>query len=475
MTLGDRDDPERVVREPVDVVEHGRPLGLGHRASLEHRLGGALHHHPRAVGVVPHRALAPAHGIERVPGDALARVALTGRLGQRAVHRILRGGRAMRGPRGCQHALAVAVDLLDHEPVLGERPGLVGEQHRHRADGFRGAKAPQQDAMLRQAQAAERDERRHEDRQLLGDRGERKGQPVEQHVARGLAAEDAEERHEHARRHRHDKRVARQLGHRALQRGRRLLRLRDEPAEAPDLRVLAEPDDDSLAGAGDDGGPGMQQRGPLGERRARVDGLGPLRGRQGLAGEPGLVGGQPVRRHHTGVGGDDGPRLDEQHIADHEVPDRNRLRDARPPDERVGRAEVAQRPQRALGADFRDRLDGADDHDDDEDGDRVAELPEDRREHRHHDQQQHERLQERLGDLLQDVGGLALRCPLRRSAAALGNLLCREPRRPAGRALPQLGRRFGVDRGGGRIGRGVRRRRCARHETHDMPTMQRNP
>ena len=457
MALGDRDDPERVVRQPLDVVEHGRPLGLGHRARLEHRLGGALHDHPRAVGVAPHRALAPAHGIERVPGDALARVALTGRLDQRAVHRVLRGGRPVRGRRDRQHALAVAVDLLDHEPVLGQRPGLVGEQHRHRADGLRGAQAPQQDAVLRQAQAAERDERRHEDRQLLGDRGERERQPVEQHVARRLAAEHAEQRHEHARRHGHDQRVARQLGHRALQRGRRLLRLRDEAAEPPDLGVLAERDDDALAGAGHHRGPGVQHRGALGERRAGGDRLGPLRGRQGLAGEPGLVRRQAVGRHDAGVGGDEGPGLDEQHVADHEVPDRDRLRDARAPDERVGGAEVAQRPQRALGPDLSDRFDGADDHDDEEDRDRVAQLAEDRREHGHRDQQKHQRLGERLRDLLQDRRGLAALRPRRRRAAPLPDLLGRQPVRAAAGALPHRRERLRVDRDDRRpLGRATR-------------------
>ncbi len=260
MALGDRDDPERVVRQPLDVVEHRRALGLGHRARLEHRLGRALDGHPGAVGVAPHRALAPAHGIERVPGDALAVVALTGRLRQRAVHRILRRRRAVRGRRGGQHVLAVAVDLLDHQPVLGQRPGLVGEQHGHRADGLRGPQAPEQDAVSRQAQAAERDERGDEDRQLLGDRGERERQPVEQHVARGLAAEDAEERHEHARRHRDDQRVARELGHRALKRRGGLLRLRDEPPEPPDLGLVAQRDDDALAGAGHDRRAGVQDR-----------------------------------------------------------------------------------------------------------------------------------------------------------------------------------------------------------------------
>ena len=397
-------------------AEHGRPLGRGHRARLEHGLRRALHGHPRAVGLTPHRALAAAHRVERMPRRPLARRALAGSLRQRAVDRILGGCRPVRRGGDGQHVLAVAVDVLDQQPVLGQRPGLVGEQHGHRAHGLGGAQPAQEHAVLRQAQTAERHERRHEDRQLLGDRGERQRQPVEQHLARGLAAKHADERHDHARRHRHDQRAARQLGHRALQRRRRLPDLRDEAPEPPDLGVVAERDDDRLAGAGHDGGPGVEQRGALGERRVGRDRVGALGGRDGLARQPRLVRRQAVGLDDARIRGDDAARLDEQHVADHEPVDRDRLRGARPPDERVGGAEVAQRPQRALGPDLGDRLDGADDHDDEEDRDRVAQLAEDRREHGDRDQQQHERLRERLGDLLQDGPGLAALGPRRRRA-----------------------------------------------------------
>ena len=166
MALGDRDHPQRVVRQPPHVVEHRRLLGVGHRTRLEHRLRGSLDSHPGAVALAPRRALAPAHRIEREARQAIARVALAGRRDQRAVHRVLRGGRPVRRRRGGQHALAVPGDVLDHQPVLGQRPGLVGEQHGHRADGLGGAQAAQQDAVLGQAQATERDERGHEDRWL---------------------------------------------------------------------------------------------------------------------------------------------------------------------------------------------------------------------------------------------------------------------------------------------------------------------
>ena len=180
-------------------------------------------------------------------------------------------------------------------------------------------------------------------------------------------------------------------------------------------------------------------------------GSGPFAADEGLAGEPGLVRGQAVGLHDARVGGDDGARLDEQHVADHESRDRDRLSDARPPDERVGGAEVAQRPQRALGPDLGDRLDGADDHDDDEDRDRVAQLAEDRREHGDRDQQQHERLGERLAELLQDGHGLAAlgaAPPPCRAAASTSSAVSPPGRLPV--RSHTAGRRLCVDRDGRR-------------------------
>ena len=183
--------------------------------------------------------------------------------------------------------------------------------------------------------------------------------------------------------------------------------------------------------------------------------------------------GQAVGLHDAGVGGDEAAGLDEQHVADHERRRPGRRHGARPPDERVGGAEVAQRPQRALGPDLGDRLDGADDHDDDEDRDRVAQLAEDRREHGDRDQQQHERLGERLDELLQDRHGLAALGPHGRRAAPLVDLLGRQAARATAGALPQDRERLRVGRDGRRPIGGTRRRRCARHETDDTSSAQR--
>ena len=133
---------------------------------------------------------------------------------------------------------------------------------------------------------------------------------------------------------------ARQLGHRELERRRRFPGLRDEPAEAADLGLGADRDDDALADARHHGAAGVDERGPLGERRVGVDRLGPLGGRHGLARQPGLVGGQAVGLDDAGVGGDDGAGLDEQHVADDERVDRDRGHGALPPDERVRGAQV---------------------------------------------------------------------------------------------------------------------------------------
>ena len=333
----------------------------------------------RADRVSPHCALAPAHRIERVAGESLARRGLGGGLAQRAIDRVLSGRGTVCGRGRSEHVFAVAVDAFDQQPILGERPRLVRQENGHRADGLGGTQPAEQDSLLRQAQPAERDEDRHEDRQLLGDRGERERQSVEQHLTWVLAPKDAEEGYEHARRHRYDQRCARQLGHRALKRGGRLLGLRHESAEAPDLSLVAQRDDDALAGAGHHGGARVQHGGALGERRVGVHPLGALGGGHRLARQPGLVGGQPVRVHDAGIGRDDAAGLDQQHVADDERARRDRHRQAGAPDERIGGAEVAESLQRALRTDLGGRLDGADEHDDRKDCDRVANLAEDRR------------------------------------------------------------------------------------------------
>ena len=474
VTLGHGDDPQPIVRELRNAREHGRPLCLGHGTRVEHGLRRPLRGHPCTARIAPHRALALAHRIERIPAQALARRRLTRGLRQRAIDRVLRGRRPVRRRRHGQHALAVAVDAFDPEPVLGQRPGLVGEQHGHRPDSLGRTQSAQEHAVLRQSQTADRDEHRHEDRQLLGDRGERERQPVEQHLACGLAAEHADERHDNARRHRHDEGGARQLGHRALERRGRLPGLFYEPAQAADLGLGADRDDDPLAGACHHGAAGIEQRGPLGERRVGVDRLGPLGSRHGFPRQSGLVGGQAVGLDDAGVGGDDAAGLDEQHIADDERVDRDCGHGAIPADEGVRGAEVAQRPQCALRPYLGDRLDDADQRDHHEDRDRVAQLPEDRREHADHDQQQLEGLHDRLEQLAEKRHGLAALGAHDNRAAPLLDLVRRQPARATAGPLPHDRQGLCVSRDdGGPFGGGRRRRHCAPHVTDDTSRVER--
>jgi hypothetical protein len=153
-TLGDRDDPHPVVREPSDAPEHRPPLRLGYRARIEDGLGGSLHGDPCAGRVGPYRTFSAAHRIERVAGEALARRRLTGGLDQRAIDRVLRHRRPVSGRRRTEHAFTVTVDSFNPKRVLGQRPGLVGKQHGYRADGLRRAQPPQQHALPREAQTA---------------------------------------------------------------------------------------------------------------------------------------------------------------------------------------------------------------------------------------------------------------------------------------------------------------------------------
>ena len=200
--------------------------------------------------------------------------------------------------------------------------------------------------MLRQAPTADRDEHRHEDRQLLGDRGEREREPIEEHLAGGLAADHADSGTiTHA--------VTATIAPRAPARPSRAGAAWAAPwasstsrPKAADLGLGADRDDDTLAGAGHHRAPGIEQR-RTARRAAR-------RRRQARAPWPpprappsssGLVGGQAVGLDDAGVGGHHAAGLDEQHIADHERVDRDCGHGALPADERVrGALQVAQRP-----------------------------------------------------------------------------------------------------------------------------------
>ena len=454
--------------------KHGRPLSLGHRARLEHRLGGALHDHPRAVG---HRAT------PRSRADARDRTG-TGRCA-RSASRSPAASTSARSTGSCAAAAPCAAAAvpstrsrspatsLDHQPVLGQRPGLVGQQHGHGADGLGGAQTPQQDAVLRQAQAAKRDECGHEDRQLLGDRGERERQPAR--AASRAAGWPRSTPSSGTSTHAVTATIsayARQLGHRALQRGGRLLGLRDQPAEPPDLGVVAERDDDALAGAGHHGAcPRAAPRSARRAARRRGPARAPSRPTTWLAGEPGLVrprGRRPPRRG------------------------RRRRRCCRP--RRAGRRRSTRSPTgtacatparrtSALGA-LRSRSARSARFArtsaiastapmttmTEEDRDRVAQLAEDRREHRR--PRSAEACSGSASDSTTSSRIAAAWLPSVRTAAVprrCSTSSAVSPSGPAARCAPTPPPAGScVDRDRPARARAVTRGRCARHETHDM-------
>ena len=441
--LGHRDHPQAVVGQLRDRPQDALALAVGQRADLEHGLGRTLEDDAHAVRAIPDGALALALRVEGIALRAAGPVR-PGRLRQGAVHGVLGRRAAVRGECGVDEAVGVAVDAVEAQVVLGQRAGLVGHQHGDRADRLRGAEPAQEHALLGEAEPADGDERRDEDRQLLGDRRERERQSVEQHLPGRLSAQDAEQRHQDAGRDRDDQRQPRHLAHRPLQRRRRLADLGGQPAESADLGLPPDGDDHGLAGAGDHCGAGVDHRRALGQRRAGRHGRGSLGGARRLAGQGRLGRRQPVGLRHPGVGGHEVAGLQDEHVAGNQrlsvepagasVPSHQRGRDA----------EVSQRAERPLRAHLGDRLDCGHHGDDREDGDRIAQLAEDERQHPDRDEEELERLEHRLDDLLQDVERPAPRT--RRIFVALprGRLGVREPFGARAQQAPDLAHRRGV-------------------------------
>ena len=205
-TLRHGDDPQPVVREPPDALEHGCPLRLGHRARLEHCLRRALHSHPRAASLAPHRALAAGEAGRTDCAAGRSRRALAGGL-HSAPHRP--------GPAAAAPCAAAATDsTCSRSPSTRSISSrFLGQIRSCRRAARSWRRRPRRRAgaavdALRARAGHDRHQDGDEDGQLSGSWRTR-ASAREQHLACALAAEHAHEPHDHARRNRHDERRTR--------------------------------------------------------------------------------------------------------------------------------------------------------------------------------------------------------------------------------------------------------------------------
>ena len=225
VAFGECDHPQSAAGQLRELrVDPGSLVGIEH-TTLQHRLRGARGRHPHPIAHTPGAGEQFAGGIEREPGQGLAALkdpGLAGRGGQRAVHRFPAGPVHRLGvQRGVQHG-RTSDHLAESQLVLGQGAGLVGDQGGDHPQGLSGAQPPQQRPAPGQLPAPDREQHHHQDRQLLGHRGERHGQPGQQHLPPRLPGQHPDPEHHRARGHREHQHRAGELAKRLLQRRRRL-------------------------------------------------------------------------------------------------------------------------------------------------------------------------------------------------------------------------------------------------------------
>ena len=205
------------------------------------------------------------------------------------------------------------LERTDRHLVLGQGAGLVGADHRGRAQGLHGGQPADQDAhaghpLHPQGQGHGRDRQ-----QPFRHRGDGQRDAHLQHVQERVAAKPTRQDDHEAERQDDADQQATELGQLPLERRVPIVRTLDQRADLPDLAAHAGGGDDHPASPVRHRGAHEEHVPPVGDRRVRVrDGFDGLGDRLGLAGQGCLFGLQPrahndapVRGHpRAGVEGD---------------------------------------------------------------------------------------------------------------------------------------------------------------------------
>ncbi len=273
--------------------------------------------------------------------------------------------RARRGPRS-----------LDEHPVLGQRPGLVRADHRHRPEGLDGRQAANEGAPRRHPSRSQGQGDGDHGRQALGDGRDREADRRQEHRARGLAAGEARREHDRAYREGQPRELRAQACEPPLERrlvaagpldqlgdlaerGRHT-RLHDDPRPTPGGHGRARECD--VAAIRDVACVQLRQRLHHLRRRLRFAGQGRFVDPQGLGlGQPQVGRDEVANRQHHEVSRDDLRRGDR---------DRRAVAD----DGSHGARQAAQGIHRPLGAVLLHEPDQGVEHDDGQDDDRVLEV-----------------------------------------------------------------------------------------------------
>ncbi len=328
--------------------------------------------------------------------------------------------------------------------VAGQRPGLVGADDRHRAEGLDRRQLADDGVAPRHALHADRQGDGHDSRQAFGDRRDRQADHDHEGFVKlvGMDEHGVSENRGRHRQHRQGD-LPRELGHLPDQRGCQALHPGDQGVDPAEFGRGTRRDDDTDALTGGDEGSGERHGKAVAERRAGVDRGNRLVDRHRLAGQDRLVDPEAARLDQPEVGRHPVTGLEQHDVARH-----HRLcRDGRPPavpqDRGVRIDHGADRLQRPLRASLLDEADdGVGDHHG-EDHQRVRKVAERARQHAGRHQHVDQQVVELQQEPPEDAPAWRLRQPVRPVDAepAVG-LVVGEPGVPApeldpGRRLPR--------------------------------------
>ena len=289
---------QRVLPQPVEGLLH-RVVGLGHAGQ-----NGVLHQH---MEVFWYRG--------------------AGLSGQGQM--LLRRG-----------ALGWGIQRHHRHAVFGQGASLVHAQHRGRTQGFNRRDAPGQHLLLRQPPRSQRRQHRQHHRELLRQHGH--GQrDARQQRRQPVAPREAQHQHQGSAGDKgHQRQALHQPGRLPLERRPRLIQPLQQAADAPDLAARAGGGDARRAVAID------QQR--AGKQPGRA--VGQFVDRQRLAGQQRFVHLHIGPGQQTGIGRDPVALRQHQQVAAHHLGARNALHHPIAHHQRARAGELAQSPQRVLGA-----------------------------------------------------------------------------------------------------------------------------
>ena len=300
------------------------------------------------------------------------------------------------------HAVRRPQDVADGEAVLGQGPGLVGDDEIDRAEGLLGAQAAHQHAAPQQPVGAKPEDDRQEHRRLLGDRGDRRRDARDQVRPDRIAASEPGADGDRDEPDRHDQQDPDEPSELALQRRPAALGRCQPAGDAAELGRRPGRDHDPLTATTDDRRPRERERSALGQGGPRFIRLGRGELRDRFPGQDAAIDEEPCRRCDPQVRGHDLARAQQHDVARDQVRGRDVGDDPIAADTSLRGGGVAERGEGALRPEAGGHVRTDDGEEPDEDQQPVADLAERDRQGPGHEEQDDERLGDGLEDRAKD-------------------------------------------------------------------------